>query len=244
MKQLTGKMALVTGASRGIGAEVAVGLADKGADVVINYRSKASRAEAVANRIHTLDATSLLAQADICELNDLNRMYQSINEEMGKLDILILNASGGLEKGKTENYAMRLNHDAQCQLVDGELPLMAEGGEIIFVTSHLAHFYGEKPVYEGYKTVAASKHAGEQALKQRIADFSKKGIRFQIVSGDLIEGTITPKLMQRGNRGLIEERRKKAGSLPTIHEFAAAIVETATNKERPTGSVIYVGSID
>ena len=84
-------------------------------------------------------------------------MIESVRAEYGRLDLLILNASGGLEKGKSDDYAIRLNSTAQVQLVKMALPLMPRGGRIIFVTSHMAHFYREKPVYEPYEPVAASK---------------------------------------------------------------------------------------
>jgi NAD(P)-dependent dehydrogenase (short-subunit alcohol dehydrogenase family) len=97
---------------------------------------------------------------------------------------------------------MQLNLTAQERLVSLALPLMPKGGRVVFVTSHLAHFYGEKPVYAAYEPVAASKKAGEEALRARIPELAEKGISLVVVSGDLIEGTITPKLMERSNRGL------------------------------------------
>ncbi len=112
------------------------------------------------------------------------------------------------------------------------------------MTSHLAHFHGQKPVYAAYEPVAASKKAGEQALRARIPKLSSKGISLVVVSGDLIEGTVTPKLMERSSRGLIETRRQQAGSLPTVEEFARAIVDTAANPHLKSGEVVFVGSIE
>lgn len=158
--------------------------------------------------------------------------------------MLILNASGGLEKDKPADYAMRLNLTAQERLVTLAWPLMPPGGRIVFVTSHLAHFYGQKPVPSVYEPVAASKQAGEMALRARIPERSDKGISLVVVSGDMIEGTITPKLMERSNRGLIETRRQQAGALPTVEEFAQAIVQAAADKNLKSGEVIFVGSTD
>jgi hypothetical protein len=115
---------------------------------------------------------------------------------------------------------------------------------VIFVTSHLAHFYGRKPVYASYEAIAASKKAGEDALRRRLSDFKSRGLRLAIVSGDMIEGTITPKLLERTSRGLIETRRGQAGVLPTVQEFAAAIVDAAADIHSPSGHVSFVGSID
>jgi 3-oxoacyl-[acyl-carrier protein] reductase len=242
--RLIGKIALVTGSSRGIGASVARQLAAAGADVVLNYRSKAPRAQGVANEIEGLGRRCLLLQADITRPDDIESIYAKIAEAWSHLDLLILNASGGLEKDKPADYAMRLNLDAQLNLVNAALPLMQPGGRIVFVTSHLAHFSDTKPVYDSYEPVARSKKAGEVALRTMIPQLERRGIRLVVVSGDLIEGTITPKLLQRESPGLIEERRREAGSLPDVEEFAAAIVRGATDDQYKSGDTIYVGSTE
>ena len=162
----------------------------------------------------------------------------------GEFDLLVLNASGGLEQDKAPDYAMQLNLTAQVKLVQGALPLMQRGGRIVFVTSHLAHFHGTGPGYDGYESVAVSKKAGENALRAMIPNLSDWGIRLVIVSGDLIEGTITPKLLERQSRGLIQKRREAVGSLPDVEEFAAAIVQAGISDRYSSGETIYVGSTE
>lgn len=184
MVDLNGKVALVTGASRGVGAAVAKILAQRGADVVINYRSKASRAEEIANKIRAVGRRAVLVQADITNEHEVREMIQSISTHFALLDLLVLNASGGLEKDKPADYAMELNLTAQERLVDLVVPHMPVGGRIVFVTSHLAHFYGRKPVNDLYVPVAASKHAGEQALRDRISKLTDIGISLAVGSGD------------------------------------------------------------
>jgi 3-oxoacyl-[acyl-carrier protein] reductase len=237
-------MALVTGASRGIGAEVARLLAARGADVAINFRSKLSRATEIADEVRARERRALLVQADLTDGGRVECMMQQIDQEFGRLDILVLNASGGLEKDKPESYAMELNLTAQVQTLNAALPLMPTGGSIVFVTSHWAHFYGRKPVYAAYETVAASKKAGENALRERLPELAARGLRLAIVSGDIIEGTITPKLLERSQPGMITARREQTGTLPTVHEFAAAIVEAAAASNDPTGHVYFIGPTD
>jgi len=241
---LLDQVVLVTGASRGIGATVAQQLAQRGADVVINYRSKGPRAERVAQTVTDLGRRAILAQADITVPADLSRMADDVRQAFGRLDVLVMNASGGLEKDKAADYAMQLNLHAQLALLDALLPLISAGGRVVFVTSHWAHFYGTQPVLPGYEPVAASKHAGEQALRARIQELAARSISLVVVSGDLIEGTITPKLLERKNIGVIEGRRQQAGALPTIEEFACAIVEAVAKRSRPSGHTTYVGSTD
>jgi 3-oxoacyl-[acyl-carrier protein] reductase len=241
---LLGKIALVTGASRGIGASVAKQLGQLGADIAINYRSKGPRAQEVANELVAMGRKPLLIQSDITNPADIAATFDQIRNEWGHLDFLVLNASGGLEQNKAADYAMQLNLTAQVNLVKGALHLMQSGGRIVFVTSHLAHFHGKTTGYDGYDVVAASKRAGEDALRQMIPFLSNVGIRLVVVSGDLIEGTITPKLLERQSRGLIEKRRQAVGPLPDIEEFAAAIVEASVSDAYSSGDTIFVGSTE
>jgi NAD(P)-dependent dehydrogenase (short-subunit alcohol dehydrogenase family) len=240
----TNLVALVTGASRGIGAATARLLAERDVDVVINYRSKGPRAEAVAAAVQAAGRRALLTQADVTQQADIDTMIAAVRGTFGRLDLLVLNASGGLEKDKAADYAMLLNRDAQAQLVDSFMPLMPRGSRIVFVTSHWAHFYGEKPVYAGYEIVAASKKAGEDALRARMPELARHGISMVVVSGDVIEGTITPKLLERMEPGLLHARREQAGTLPTVDEFAAAIVDAAFNHELHSGDTVFVGATD
>lgn len=234
----------MTGASRGIGAAVALMMAEQGADVALNFRSKGSRAEDIAIQVQALGRRALLAQADLTDPGGVEAMARAIERTFGALTDLVLNASGGLEKGKPASYSMELNLTAQVRTLEAMLPLMRSGGCVVFVTSHLAHFYGRKPVYAAYEDIAASKKAGEDALRARIPEFESRGLRLAIVSGDMIEGTITPKLLERTQRGLIESRRAQAGALPTVQEFAAAIVDAAADAQRPNGHVSFVGPTD
>jgi 3-oxoacyl-[acyl-carrier protein] reductase len=243
-KNFSGKTVLITGASRGVGASAAKMIGTRGGDVIINFRSKAGRAEAVAQYIQAQGAVAYLAQADLSIDSDLVAMFDRLDADIEKLDILILIASGGLEKGAEENYALSLNRDAQLRMAQLALPRMAAGGRIVFVTSHPAHFFGQYKGYDGYDVVAASKHAGEQALRAEIPQFKEAGVDLVVVSGDLIEGTITAKLLERNNKGMTENRRDQVGSLPTVDDFAEAIVNAAVNEELQSGDTIFVGSTD
>jgi 3-oxoacyl-[acyl-carrier protein] reductase len=236
-------VALVTGASRGIGASVSKLLAERGFDIVVNYHSKGPRAEIVASAVREHGRRALVVQADLTCREAVAAMLDTVRVEFGRVDLLILNASGGLEKGKPADYAMQLNLTAQVSLVDLTLPIMPPGGRIVFVTSHLAHFYAERGVEGPYEPVAASKYAGERALDARRHDFNAVGVSLVIVSGDMIEGTITPKLLERMKPGVTRARREQAGDLPTVEEFAKAIADAATDSNRGD-TVIFVGHVD
>ncbi|MEV5042535.1 SDR family oxidoreductase [Microbacterium sp. LMI1x-1-1.1] len=224
---LTGKTALVTGSSRGIGADTARYLAQAGANVVINFRNKAPRAEKLATELRGLGVEVLTVGADLTDAASVSEMVSAIKERFGSLDILVLNASGGMEGGMAEDYALTLNRDAQVGALEAALPLIPAGGRVVFVTSHQAHFIHTTPTMPEYEPVARSKRAGEDALRERIPVLSEKGVEFVVVSGDMIEGTITATLLERANPGAIAERRESAGKLYNVSEFAAEVARAA-----------------
>jgi NAD(P)-dependent dehydrogenase (short-subunit alcohol dehydrogenase family) len=243
---LNGKVALVTGGSRGVGAATVEALARAGAHVVVNYRNKAKRGEEVAAAARALGMRAIAVGADVTEPGDVARMVASTGEEFGRLDVLVLNASGGMEREMAADprYPMRINRDAPVGLVEATRPLMAPGGVIVHVTSHLAHFYGRVEQIPVYEPVAESKHAGENALLAMAPELARAGLRLAIVSGDLIEDTIVPRLMDRRSPGLIARRRAEAGTLPTTADMAVAIVRAASDETLPMGAVLFVGEPD
>ncbi|MDR2320518.1 MAG: SDR family oxidoreductase [Microbacterium sp.] len=226
-ESLTGKVALVTGSSRGIGADTIRYFAEAGADVVINFRNKAPRAEKLANEVRALGRRALVVGADLTDPASVAEMFDTVKAEFGGLDVLVLNASGGMESNMGEDYALRLNRDAQVNVLQTALPLLREGGRIVFVTSHQAHFIRTTPTMPEYEPVALSKRAGEDALRELIPSIEEQGVEFVVVSGDMIEGTITATLLERANPGAISQRRESAGRLYNVAEFAAEVAQAA-----------------
>ena len=241
-QSLTGKRALVTGSSRGIGADTVRYFAEAGADVVINYRSKAPRAEKLAASLSEYGGKVLVQGADLTDAASLQKMADTVREQLGGLDILVLNASGGMESGMQEDYAMVLNRDAQVNVLKTFLPLMGEGARVVFVTSHQAHFIRTTPTMAEYDAVAKSKRAGEDALRELIPNMTEQGVEFVVVSGDMIEGTITATLLERANPGAIESRRQDAGKLYNVSEFAAEVASAAVD-DIPEGHTRLVGDV-
>jgi len=224
---LSGKTALVTGSSRGIGADTVRYFAQAGANVVINFRNKAPRAEKLAAELRGLGVEALVVGADLTDPESVQAMFSEVERTFGSLDVLVLNASGGMESGMGEEYALQLNRDAQVNVLATALPLLGEGSRVVFVTSHQAHFIRTTPTMPEYVPVALSKRAGEDALRERIPDLQDRGIGFVVVSGDMIEGTITATLLERANPGAIASRRESAGKLYNVSEFAAEVAQAA-----------------
>jgi NAD(P)-dependent dehydrogenase (short-subunit alcohol dehydrogenase family) len=239
---LKGKRALVTGSSRGIGADTAGYLAAAGATVVINYRNKEARALKLVAAIEAAGGAAIAIGADLTDPEARAELFAEIQQKLGGLDILVMNASGGMESGMGEDYAMRLNRDAQVDLLGAALPLLHDGSRVVFVTSHQAHFIKTTETMPEYLPVALSKRAGEDALRDLIPSLQDAGIGFVVVSGDMIEGTITATLLERANPGAIGQRRESAGRLYDVSEFAAEVALAAVEPV-PDNNTRYVGDV-
>jgi NAD(P)-dependent dehydrogenase (short-subunit alcohol dehydrogenase family) len=238
---LAGKVALVTGSSRGIGADTVGFFAQAGAKVVINFRNKESRAFKIANEILDNGGEAIAIGADLTDYDAVQQMFSTAENTFGKIDILVMNASGGMESGMEPDYAMRLNRDAQLNLLKTALPHLNTNARVVFVTSHQAHFIHNTPTMQNYAPVAYSKRAGEDALRELIPELKARGVGFVVVSGDMIEGTITATLLERTNPGAIESRRQSSGKLYNVSEFAAEIVLAAV-EDVPLDNTRLVGN--
>lgn len=235
---------LITGASRGIGAETARQLSKQaGTRIAVNYREKQRRADRVVADIVSAGGEAMAVQADLTSPDEVTRMLATIKAAWGRIDRLILNASGGMERDVDPGYALRLNRDAQVSLVINAADLMPAGSRVVFVTSHQAHFHGDQPTISAYEPVAQSKRAGEDALRAKIPELARRSIDLVIVSGDMIEGTTTVMLLERAVPGIVNARRDQIGRIPTVEDFAAAVT-SATLVPHPTGHTIYVGGSD
>lgn len=236
--------ALVTGGSRGIGAATALALARRGYDIALTYRNKEARARAVADEVAGAGTRALPVRCDMTRPDEVAALFEALRRWRAGLDALVLNASGGLERdlvAADPEYAMRINRDAQVTMFEGALPMLRAGGIVVFVTSHWAHRYGEVTQLPVYEPVAASKHAGEMALRARQADLEARGIRLIIVTADVVEGTITPRLIARATPGLAEAQGGASRHVITAAEVGEAIAAAAANAALPSGSVVVLG---
>jgi NAD(P)-dependent dehydrogenase (short-subunit alcohol dehydrogenase family) len=239
---LSGKRALVTGSSRGIGAETVGYLAEAGASVVVNFRNKEARAQKIVDALVANGGTAISVGADLTDSASVDEMFGQTKAAFGGLDILVMNASGGMESGMGEDYAMKLNRDSQVNLLTSALDVLSDGARVVFVTSHQAHFIHTTPTMHEYLPVALSKRAGEDALREMIPLLEARGIGFTVVSGDMIEGTITATLLERANPGAISARKESAGRLYNVSEFAAEIVLAAVEPV-PADNTRLVGDV-
>lgn len=239
---MTGRRtAVITGGSRGIGAATARELAARGFDIAFSYRNKAARADEVAAEAERAGVAALAVQADITDGVALRRFADAVRVWCARVDLLVLNASGGLERdlvAADPDYPMRINRDAQGATIDALLPLLARPATIVFVTSHWAHLYGQVAQLPEYGPVARSKRAGEDLLRARIEQLAERDVRLLVVTGDLVEGTITARLLERRSHGLHDARALES---VTPEVFARAIADAALDPALATGATVVVG---
>lgn len=240
-QDLAGQGAIITGSSRGIGAATAALLGARGAGVVVNYRAKAPRANKVVKGIEEAGGKAVAVGADLTEQAGAQALVDAAVENFGSLNILVLNASGGMETDRGEDYALKLNRDAQVTMARTAMKVMPAGSQIVFVTSHQAHFINQTATMDAYEPVARSKRAGEDALLEMVPEFTEAGITFTVVSGDMIEGTITATLLNRAEPGAIEARREAAGRLYSVEEFGAEVASVVGREGLEQAHIELVG---
>lgn len=232
---------LITGASRGVGATVARSLAGDGHRVVINYREKRKRAESLVAEIRNAGGSAMALCADLTDLDTVTTMLDEISNVFGQLDSLVLNASGGLERDANADYPMAINRDAQVRMLEMALPILSTNSRIVFVTSHQAHFVKTHPVPEDYYPIAVSKRAGEDAIRAKLAELVRAEIGLSVVSGDMIEGTIIVRLLERRDPAAVRSRRQTV-ALPSVEEFAETIANEAVRSDLCPRTVFVGGS--
>jgi 3-oxoacyl-[acyl-carrier protein] reductase len=236
MERNATRIVLVTGASRGIGADVAREFASDDTHVVVHCRTETDGAEAVAENIRSAGGQASTITADISDEASVTAMLDEIDGRFGRIDVLVLNASSRTEPGTEVGYAMRRNREAQRRLARLALPLMPVGGHIIFVTSHQAHFYPAKAVPKGYALIAASKHAGETTLYAMRSEFDRRGVHFTVVSGDVRDEEDCLRFGSR--RGPSMMAHPTRAPRPSSNDIAVAITRAA-HAPNPSG-VVYV----
>src|ERR1700712_4006530 len=142
MGKLTGKVAIVTGASKGIGAAIAKGLATAGASVVVNYAGSKEGADRVVAEIVAKDGKAVAVQGDVSKSADVKRLFSETKKEFGKLDILVNNAGifefAPLEQSTEEAFHRQFNTNVLGTLLTTRESLAyfgPSGGNVINISS-------------------------------------------------------------------------------------------------------------
>ncbi len=191
---LTGKTALVTGGSRGIGAATALALAGAGADVAIAYSSSAERAQEVVRRIEALGRRAAAFQADQGDPAQVERLVAAVAERFARLDILVNNAGvflpGAVADTSDADYARQFDVNVRGVLaaVRSAAGRMSDGGRIISISSVLA----DRVPFPGSAAYSASKAAVATFTKGWARDLAARGITVNAVQPGPIDTDMNP----------------------------------------------------
>jgi NAD(P)-dependent dehydrogenase (short-subunit alcohol dehydrogenase family) len=191
---LSGKRALVTGGSRGIGAAIARQLAADGADIAITYEKSAEKAEAVAAEVRALGRKAVVIQADAGSIEGPQKSVTGAVEGLGGLDIVVNNAgiAGGalFADQSIEEIEALLNVNVRGVLLTTQaaLPHLGEGGRIISISSVLAH----RVPFPGVTVYSATKSALEAFTLGLSRELGAKGITVNLVKPGATDTDMNP----------------------------------------------------
>ncbi len=242
MASLDGKIALVTGASRGIGATIATDLAASGATVVVNYLGNAEAAGQIVSQIDALGGTAVAMQADVSDFDEASNLIKAVKKELGQLDILVNNA------GTTRDNVIMLMKEADwdlvidtnlksawnCSRAAARIMMRQRKGRIINITS-VAGISGNA----GQSNYSASK-AGLIGLTKSLAkEIGPRGITVNAVAPGFVPTDLTNDIIEDMKDTIIEMTSlRRIGSAQDVANVVTFLASDAASFV--TGQVIAV----
>lgn len=223
-REFEGKVALVTGGSRGIGRAIALELAGKGSHVVFSFFRSRNKAEDTSKEIEKCGVCSLSLRTNLKDRVSLVKMFEAVKDEFGKLDILIVNAAMGFFSKAVEfpedrwDMTIGSNVTSFYILAREASKLMKKGGKIVTITS-----YGSQRYITGYSAMGVSKASIETLTRYLAVELADSGINVNSVSPGPIE-TESLKMLPDHEK-LIEEtiKRTPAGRMGTPEDVAKVV---------------------
>lgn len=191
---LDGKVALVTGGSRGIGAAVALRLAEEGADVVLTYRGSAEQAEAVAAKIGAMGRRAWAVRADSADPQEVTAVVAGVAERFGRIDVLVNNAGVGVLGPIGEltldevDRVLEVNVRGPFLFAQAVSAHLADGGRIVTIGSCIA----QRVAFPGGTLYATSKAALIGLTKALARELGPRGITANVIHPGPIDTDLNP----------------------------------------------------
>ena len=223
---LKGKIALVTGSSRGIGRAIALKLASEGADVIVNFFRRREAAEETAREIEALGVASQVIKANVGDPEKVSEMFDIVSGRFGRLDILVNNAASGLPRSALEldakvwEWTMDINARALLLCAQHAARLMEErGGKIVAISS-----LGSSFVLPKYAAIGVSKATLEALTRYLAIELAPRDICVNAVAASLVP-TATGMLYAGGGKQEMSSPppTTPAGRLVSAEDIASVV---------------------
>jgi enoyl-[acyl-carrier protein] reductase III len=221
---LAGNVALVTGASRGIGRAIAAKLASAGCDVAVNYYNSADEAEALCAQIRAMGRRACALQASVGIPESVDDMFAELRKHFDRLDIVVSNAASGVLKPAMEmtlkhwRWCLETNALALDLLAQRAVPMMPSGGRIIALSS-----LGASRAMPNYGFIGASKAALESLVRTLAQELGPKRIRVNTVSAGVVDTDALRYFPNRDELLANFAHRTPAGPVLTPDDVAGAV---------------------
>jgi len=227
-----GKKALITGSSRGIGRGIALKLAEEGAQVAVHYYRNQEAAKATLQKIRDLGSNGFLVQADVCQPDEVRRIFQQVKSEFGSLDIFVSNAR--TEASTFYQAPMEITLDKWDTAADSQakaflvavraaVPLMSNGGRIIAITFAPGGRFGS---WQPWVAMGAAKAALEVLVRYFAVALARRGITVNTISPGWVEDSVLntlPEVFQTGLREWQERGWTPMGRLGTPADIGNSV---------------------
>jgi enoyl-[acyl-carrier protein] reductase III len=221
---LAGKVALVTGAARGIGRAVALKLAAAGCDVVANYYNSHDEAEAVCAEVRGMGRRAVAVKASVGLPESVDELFVELRKHFDRVDIVVSNAASGVLRPTLEmtlkhwRWCMETNAFALNLLAQRAVPMMPAGGRIVAMSS-----LGALRAMPHYGFIGASKAALESLVRSLAQELGPRGIRVNAVSAGVVDTDALQHFPNRDELLASFAHRTPAGPVLTPQDVAGAV---------------------
>jgi len=221
---LAGRVALVTGAARGIGRAVALKLASAGCDVVANYYNSHDEAEAVCAEVRDMGRRAVAVKASVGLPESVDELFVELKKHFDHVDIVVSNAASGVLRPTMEmtlkhwRWCMETNAFALNLLAQRAVPLMPSGGRIVAMSS-----LGALRAMPHYGFIGASKAALESLVRSLAQELGPRGIRVNAVSAGVVDTDALQHFPNREELLASFAHRTPAGPVLTPQDVAGAV---------------------